>query len=442
MSLTTYRQHMAFHSRTMKAILCSLVVLILLAAPYAFGKQQQSIQKKVLQEDPKPSLTVVFEQDMIRGNDSIPVTVWIVNNSGQSLQDAHLNISGPSFLEWCDSRHPIITIHGMVALGPLGAHEIGGPYRLFVRLKEPIRLGTFTILFTCLYRSDSTTTPQQSLPPVERTLTVDLLGIREIAGVPIAFAGFIAPGLVFWMVLSLFTIPWVRELEKETRVLLSVPLSIISLILVSIVRSLVGLSDAQLPAGSTAVSIETLSVQVTAGAALGLLSGFIAAVIQRYLMHRQLTWLVDNNKTNARILEAVLKQQPEYSGKSVRVKLKGKGSGVLVAALAVRVGDSVYLFASFHITLDKLTPKQRMKLSTLASVGNKKRLYELPQDPKLLLRALRSVPHSAVEIDRPIYDPERPTVGRDRFRVLQRSEFESYYDQEGANIAMPLLKLF
>ena len=55
----------------------------------------------------------------------------------------------------------------------------------------------------------------QSHVTAERTVNIDVLGVNEVMGVPLAFASFIVPGMFFWLVLSLSK-RWCRGLWDET----------------------------------------------------------------------------------------------------------------------------------------------------------------------------------------------------------------------------------
>jgi hypothetical protein len=56
---------------------------------------------------------------------------------------------------------------------------------------------------------------KQAFVSTEKTIKVNLFGSESVAGVPLALAGFLVPGLFFWIFLRVWKVPWNQDATKE-----------------------------------------------------------------------------------------------------------------------------------------------------------------------------------------------------------------------------------
>lgn len=193
----------------------SLLFLLLLLA----GGQTPKAETKepAVAAPAKPSVAVSFERVNIRENDTVKLKLIIVNDADYDLTNTSLEVHSPLRLKWkavsCDGQ----------AFNP--AKELSAQSQPLIPVKaratakcdlelttEPIiNVGEFNILFVLGYQRLVGKNTETSIVTAEKTLKANLLGSESVAGVPLVLAGFIVPGLIFWIVVNFFGVSWKRD---------------------------------------------------------------------------------------------------------------------------------------------------------------------------------------------------------------------------------------
>ena len=182
------------------------------AASAATASSASPSPSPVIPDPPKPLLLVSFERQAIRENDAIPVRVWFTNEWDQSLSSVTIHIDSPSKLKWntttCEKWTPKpneeLKSLQEFSLGAVGPHEVK-PIDMCVRSESEVTVGDFNISFAADYSWDAKR--RHSLVTTEKQLKANLFGSDAVAGVPIALAAFIVPGLFFLLMLDWWKFP-------------------------------------------------------------------------------------------------------------------------------------------------------------------------------------------------------------------------------------------
>lgn len=176
---------------------------------------QQGAGKSPPTVAPAPTISVSFGRQSLREGDSVPVDVWISNTSDQPLRNVHLQISAPKFTHWhekaCDQ--PVSKDNSFTET-EISPHTTL-PHPLCVSTDTEIEVGDFNIVFSLKYDWIDNGITRQSIVTNEKTIKANLFGSESVAGVPLALAGFIVPGLFFWIFVRLWRVPWNQEASKE-----------------------------------------------------------------------------------------------------------------------------------------------------------------------------------------------------------------------------------
>jgi hypothetical protein len=184
------------------------------------------------QTSPKPYVLVSLERQSIRENDVLRVEVWFVNDGPQDLEDARLHVTAPDFLEWRSD-----SCGGSQFLTDLDLGQIRSRSTLVRHLcvtsKSDVVVGTFNILFAFEYRWQVGKQSSQSVVATEKPLQVNLLGTDTFAGIPLGLAGLVLPGLLFWIVVDKWNVPWGVDLALGEKIIYSVLVSSLILVLMS-----------------------------------------------------------------------------------------------------------------------------------------------------------------------------------------------------------------
>jgi hypothetical protein len=155
----------------------------------------------------KPSLLVSFERQTIRESDNFLIEIILTNGESKELKDVVLQITSPDFLSWHEKPENNAALklldQNKLVIGNIAGNSL---VRKSFKVKSNpiIQVGSFNLLFTVEFVRDN----KKELIAVEKLIQANLFGSDTIAGVPLALAGFIVPGLFFWVITSLFRLPW------------------------------------------------------------------------------------------------------------------------------------------------------------------------------------------------------------------------------------------
>lgn len=275
---------------------------------------------------PELQLTVNLVRDSLRPGDSVPVDLWLANSSPVALSGIELHVQGPGFLSIgdpeCDraagSRTPEAP-EPAVDLGPLPPDQ-SLRRRLHLCAGKRIQEGDFHLLFVVQYRWTVDGRERSSFTAVEKTLRAALLGTGSLGGLSFGLIAFVLPGLLFWLVLRLFKVPYTTDLSSTESAALSVLTSAL----------LIAVLSAWGPGGeSSSISVGKLGLLCLMGALPALVLGLIVFGVRRRRARRENEAAIRKREAIIRktdgmpdILRKVLAQGPPGAGKNVFVKVK------------------------------------------------------------------------------------------------------------------------
>jgi hypothetical protein len=330
---------------------------------------------------PKPAIQLSFSKQMIRENDRIEVYVWLANEGDQELTSLSLHVAGPSFLKWHADNCSGELFQQMRQLGPIPANNIKS-FDLCIESDSTIVMGDFNILFVFEYTWQKAGKSGRAFVMAEKPLKVNLLGSDTVAGVPLVLAGYIIPGLFFWLVLSFYwKPPWSVELALGEKMIYSILVSVGIIVFAGLisngaailgferVRNLIDHFDV-----TTGISIMRLLVLASAGLLLGMVVGKIDASLREY--KKQKLRITDANDIHTMIEKllllnpeytALVKWQPEYRP---RTTIQFKSGAQYLCSLYAKSEDAVWLFGWFEIALGPQQPDVISKLKEYDAAGD------------------------------------------------------------------------
>jgi len=332
---------------------------------------------------PQPSLQISFERDTLRENEPLPVVLWVANDSAQDLSNTQLHIAAPEFLNWHEGDCGKQEISPPLALGPIPANS-SLSRQLCAEFTDG-RVGEFNLLFTLEYEWEQAQTTYQSFVSEEKTLKTDVFGTDSLLGIPLAFAGFVVPGLVLFYVLRLCKVP--LKLASDERLIFSVAASILIMWLAWLLRGRLGWPILDHLNFSAEVSTARLVALALAGFVCGLLvsAGYaVYAGLKRRKQRAEAAKQIRPDDDDATVLRKMLELNPSYDGSGVRVRTteEEEFSGSHYA----ESGGYLYLAGSFFIEKQALSDEVRARISDCLDAAG-----ELIQEPDKLLKVMEVV---------------------------------------------------
>jgi hypothetical protein len=173
------------------------LILVLLCFAFARSPQIQAQGNDRAAPVSLPSLLLTLERKTIRENDKIIADIWISNPSTVDLTDLKLSVSGRFWSMDCGN----FTATRLPAKGML--HQ-----QLCLKTGPDIEIGDFMASAVLQYSFEMGKQKGTSFVASEVPISAKLLGTDSIAGIPLELAGFIVPGLAFWLVLRMSGVPW------------------------------------------------------------------------------------------------------------------------------------------------------------------------------------------------------------------------------------------
>src|SRR6185503_5150595 len=191
-----------------------LILMFSLVIPLSLRAKPQA-SPTPFSDPPKPTVSISFERQAIKENDVIEISSRFSNEWDESLSNVTLYIDGPASLTWkastCEQWKRESYGGGLndrrLNLGPVGPHEIR-PTMLCVKSGPTIDVGDFNVSFTYDYAWKKGDVERHSFISLDKPLKANLFGSDSVAGVPIALAAFIVPGLFFWLILGWLKFTW------------------------------------------------------------------------------------------------------------------------------------------------------------------------------------------------------------------------------------------
>lgn len=325
-------------------------------------------------ETPRPHLeiTISFEQDNIRLNAPVMVTLWVSNQSDVAVTSASLVIEKPDFIVFhrdsCSSPAQTSPIN----LGALPPHTIiPAPISFCLTLERQTALaGDYNILTGVLYSWEQ----GADIVSVEKPLRVDLIGTDTILGIPLGFAGFVLPGLMLLVALRWFKVPIANDVQSTDRLIYGVLLSLILLGPFSWLATQPGA-----PAWMSwldfqqQVSIERLIIFVLVGLLIGVVIGLVYSGLEwqkKMAAQFQAALQIKPDDRPHTLLKKALLLNPNFRDK--RILLEKKDDRTQIFAYHYAFYDkSLYVFAQFQLVISLLPAEIQEKVRQIkASAGN------------------------------------------------------------------------
>ncbi len=363
----------------------SILLLLLTVLRVTLTAQTKTTQPA---DPPKPVVTVSFERNAIRENDAIQVWIWFTNEGDQSLSTVTLHINSPASINWNASECAQWTDNtpGLgnqpVNIASVGPHQIR-PIALCAKSGSNIDVGEFNILFAFDYSWTNNNIERHSIVTAEKQLKANLFGSDTVAGIPIALASFIVPGLFFWLVLAWFRPSSTNSLALGDKLIYSVLISLPLLLIVNWLS----------PNTGTGISFAKLGLYAITGVAAGAVVG-VADWLRRLDKNRKATkaqLVQERNEVKMGDAPEVLlgKLLHAFSGyHNPRAVLQTADGKRYEGSLAAGTDNAVAIVGWFQLDREKITSGNKAEI--LTELNEAKRpldLFKLAQKYTLTIEA-------------------------------------------------------
>lgn len=345
---------------------------------------------------PKPSLAISLERLNIRQKDCVNAELIVANESEHELTNPSLEVSGPDLFKWytgpCEKEDEELgTNFGAqpslpaLDLPPIAAWSTR-KQELHLHTGHTIEVGEYNCLFTIQYHWKTKQGVAKSFVSAEKPIKVNFLGNESVAGIPLALAGFIIPGLLFWLIIKAFGASWSLD-GLSDQMLYSVMVSI-ALVVVGTWRKYWDIS--------TGISIEKLTKLAAAGAAIGVAAGLVdlgVRKIRKFLKDRELERQIVMGESESSLLGKLLElspvntlERPAFRANDGMVYVGALGATTELAGSGAEKGQIIHsLVGSFSISLAEAEKKQlKTRIEELHEAGRMRELMKLAKDNSLL----------------------------------------------------------
>lgn len=270
-------------------------------------KAQDTPKKPIL------TLTISLRQDILRVNQTIPVSVVITNPSDEVVSNVDLSVTLASSISIYDETCTTKLSSPVLKQEKLAGNTVEKRAYCLKMNTDDAYSGKYNTLFILNYTWNN----NPAVVTIEKTVEVDLIGDSKIVGVPLTLAGFFLPGMVLLAILKMFKIPMVEKLDANLNLVVAVVISSI----------LVGpLSFWANKAATTSwLQIFNLNKQVNFQriAAFILLGAVIGVIIGLLYLRSQSKKKIASNEQPYNLIEKSLNLNKDYSGKQVIFENKG-----------------------------------------------------------------------------------------------------------------------
>jgi hypothetical protein len=342
---------------------------------------------------PKPGLAVVLQRQAIRENDELEAQVWVSNEWDKPISDVTLRVNTPSFLSWAPStcadwKQKSYQPDGQnrASVGTIGPSDFHVT-TICLKSAADIMVGDFNVSFTCEYAWPMGAAKGRSFVTTEKALKSNLLGSDSVAGVPIALAAFIVPGLFFWLVIDWMKVPWNVGPGLGDKVVYSVIVSVGLLWLISWWRT----------ESSGAIGLSKLFWFAAAGGVAGVVAGWIDRGVRAVLRHKQEEQEAIADAAEAKLgddsdvlLQKLVAKYPDARKPRAVVKF---GDSVYTGSLMEETDEVVAVVGWYHILKDNIQTANRNEIltaldqaTTPSQILNIASTYKLKIEPRNAIR--------------------------------------------------------
>lgn len=371
-----------------------LLVLLLFAGPKS-GQPSPSPSPAASPPAP-PTVAVSLERSVIREEDNVPVSIWLTNPGSQALNEVQVTITSPAFLTLSTSQCTGKLDKSTLKFGSVPPNSSTScTLNLVTTKNQEIVVGDYNLLFTTQYEWTDSNGAHGSVVTAEKPLKVNLLGTDSVAGVPLALAGFIIPGLFFWIAIRLFKVPWGVDLPLGDKTIYSI-----------IISSLFMAVGAWYDYFNVNNGISLNKLLKLAGA--GFIVGVAVAIVYHLWNRRQQKKLADSrisfsdrdpvilgkalqlnsnyNPGKLRRLLALIFPRAAYRKPTTLVRLRDKTE--YVGSFAVRDPESVVLLGWFGIKTDGAVEETITEAKRLEEQGRMFELYRFATQHGLTIEVI------------------------------------------------------
>ena len=280
-----------------------------------------SIFAQTTDSTPKPSVTVWLNKQTLRENDCVTIQVWLKNENNIKIDKAELNLSLPEQLkksaQGCKLSGENPADNAVIALNVINAQNDTKAENvlfreIYVKSDSNITVGDYNLLFNVTYWWTDKKQSKYSLIAVEKPVKVNFLGSDAVAGVPLGLAGFIVPGLFFWLILNLFGVSWAKDKGLGDKLIYSVLVSFLLIGIASLLYKIFPIEFFRSLDISNGISLERMLRLAFAGAVAGIIVSGIELVKAKLKQRREAQIIVGNLPDKEKI-KRFLKESPEFN---------------------------------------------------------------------------------------------------------------------------------
>jgi hypothetical protein len=195
--------------------LAGFLILFAIASGYSVPPAPSTAETE---KPPSPQLVISFERQTMRENDQLPVRVFVSNPSDKNLENVRFSWSAlPGTLVLYSKKCTDMQSNPgsnqaatEIPIGELPAQQDPKSVQSLdlCLTSTTVNNGDYNLLFNLRYDWTAKEGPRHSVLTVEKPIKSAFLGTDSLAGVPLALAGFIVPGLLFWLALDAWKTPW------------------------------------------------------------------------------------------------------------------------------------------------------------------------------------------------------------------------------------------
>jgi hypothetical protein len=370
-------------------------------------------------KSPAIGLSIFLSQGKIRINEPILGSISITNISETDVETAELTVLLPESVRLfhADCSNPF-QLTGLMADG-VKANSVKTWDVCYKLEKEKAQAGTFNLLYKLTYGWDG----KSALVSMEKTIEIDLIGVQSVLGIPLAFAGFVLPGLMLLVALKMVKMPWAVNLATDDRIIYGI---FISLLLLGPLTYLAGKPNSpgwlQIFNLNEQVSLERLISYVFTGMILGLVIGMFY-LRQKKIQSDLAITIFDSNKA---VMKKALKLNSRYS-KGTMVFFNKKENYHIIGSHFVSTDTTYQVLPQFRLTLSNITDvdtRNRVNIF-LHQAGNNNE--EICKDPKNIQKIIEIIEYDSgysVIISQPVSKLSAESQTKEFFRNLKFIEIK------------------
>ncbi len=279
--------------------------------------------------DPPPLVSVLLtlEKNEITAREPLKLELLIINNTDQTLDTITLNITASANLHWVpyDAATPscaqeaLESNHLIPSIGAQSSHA----EKVCVKVGSNAEDGVYSVLFKLTYRTTQDGKLVQKVVPIQQDITINLVQIDSLVGVPLSLASFVLPGMVCLILLNVFGVfkNLGLTLESDEKFVLGTIISVVILGVGSLLNQVIeSLFHWDLFPINAPVTLEALFLLMLLGSVLAVIG---TGLYWKY-DKRQASLCINLSDNYSIILQKILRMNPNYEDSAVSVKLKDK----------------------------------------------------------------------------------------------------------------------